>query len=351
MSDDRNGDTPPSSDDDAGSPNAGDDDGQSSEYSDADLGKLKRWLPKSLREFDTTIKNIFVALRRGVGATFNSPDELRERANASAEARVIEATADGLARVAEATADKAIEEIKSAGGNPALALRSVQRVNEEVIRAQQNRERIASMVLEEIPLQHGSSDASKLVDDDWLTIFWNLAEKKSNAEIQRLYAKILTGEACNPGSFSPLTLVVLSTMTRKIAEQFEKFCRLSICEREQTAFTVFHWGLGENPLNPLIEFGISFDLIRSLIEHGLAADIASLKFLPEESPADWDIGGHATIAEFDQKSGDLEIVPFTNAGFELRRLIALTPNPEYMPVLLDHLESQGYNISFVTTSN
>lgn len=64
--------------------------------------------------------------------------------------------------------------------------------------------------------------------DDWLNFFADVAAQKSSHEMQHLMGRILAGEIRQPGSFSPLTIHALATLTQPIAKKFERLCEAAI---------------------------------------------------------------------------------------------------------------------------
>ena len=76
------------------------------------------------------------------------------------------------------------------------------------------------------PLQDEAADAD--ISADWLNYFSDIAAQKSDPEMQRLMGRILAGEIRKPGSFSPMTINVLSTLTPAIAQKFEQLCSVTV---------------------------------------------------------------------------------------------------------------------------
>ena len=66
------------------------------------------------------------------------------------------------------------------------------------------------------------------IEDDWLHLFMDKARLISNSEVQKLWGKILAGEANKPGSISRQLLNILSYMDKENAENFTNICRFVI---------------------------------------------------------------------------------------------------------------------------
>lgn len=82
--------------------------------------------------------------------------------------------------------------------------------------------RLETILGETAPMLEESADPNA-IDDDWLIYHLEKARLVSNADMQRLWAKVLAGEANKPGSFSKRSLDFLSTLERREAEAFTKF--------------------------------------------------------------------------------------------------------------------------------
>lgn len=94
----------------------------------------------------------------------------------------------------------------------------------------ENKAAAAQYALEELvkasPLKDEAPDAD--ISTDWLNYFSDIAAQKSDPDMQRLMGRILAGEIRKPGSFSPMTINVLSTLTPAVAQKFEQLCSIAI---------------------------------------------------------------------------------------------------------------------------
>jgi len=68
------------------------------------------------------------------------------------------------------------------------------------------------------------------INDDWLNIFSDHAERASSAQLQSLWARILAGEVRTPGSFSLPTLRFVAELDREIAVLFEKYVQYVVSD-------------------------------------------------------------------------------------------------------------------------
>jgi Protein of unknown function (DUF2806) len=114
-------------------------------------------------------------------------------------------------RIIDAAGSCLIDKIKE---DKALAERALEFSFGESVLKQKNREKIVTLAIEDLRSKttEGSADANSEIEDDWLSRFSELASHKSNAEIQSLWSKILSGKIRNPSSFSLQSLQLLSAL-------------------------------------------------------------------------------------------------------------------------------------------
>ncbi len=62
------------------------------------------------------------------------------------------------------------------------------------------------------------------MDDDWVANFFDKARLVSDAEMQSLWACVLSGEANGPGSYAKRTVNLIAELDKRDAEQFTRLC-------------------------------------------------------------------------------------------------------------------------------
>lgn len=67
--------------------------------------------------------------------------------------------------------------------------------------------------------------ASAAIEDDWLSSFFDKAKHVSRPEAQEIWARLLAGEAANPGAYSRRTINILSELEIKDAVLFQNLCK------------------------------------------------------------------------------------------------------------------------------
>jgi Protein of unknown function (DUF2806) len=95
---------------------------------------------------------------------------------------------------------------------------------------QDNREKIAKLALEDFTTKVAAQtiDATAEIDDDWLNSFSDLSSRKSDADIQTLWARILSGKIRQPNSFSLKSLELLAALDTRDAHLIHEVLSYSI---------------------------------------------------------------------------------------------------------------------------
>ncbi|MFW3441403.1 DUF2806 domain-containing protein [Aliarcobacter butzleri] len=111
--------------------------------------------------------------------------------------------------------------------------RALNRLVNEEIKKQENIENITEKSF--TSLEENATPEN--IENDWLSNFFDKCKLISDNEMQSLWAKILAGEANNPGTYSKRTIEFMATMDKIDAELFNKLA-------------IFCWNF--NSLQPII---------------------------------------------------------------------------------------------------
>jgi len=197
-------------------------------------------------------------------------------------------------------------------------------------------------------------------DHDWTARFFNDVQDVSSEEMQTLWAKILAGEVQRPGSTSIRTLSILRNLDKETATLFERFC--SACVSLQPDKRVFIDArvpsLGGRPgENALQKYGLSYDLLNVLNEHGLIISDYNSWFdyricigfsVPESQVARIPFsyqGRYWILVSTSQRDADTEFrlsgVALTRSGRELSRVVDIQSMEEYTQDLKAFFESKS----------
>jgi hypothetical protein len=128
-----------------------------------------------------------------------------------------------IRRIAAAEADaeriKAVANIEISE----MQAKALHRLAVEEAQKQENMEAITAKALPQLKPGARPED----MDRDWITNFFDKARLYTAEDMQLLWAKVLAGEANNPGSFSRRTVNLLGSMDRHDADAFTTMCRFS----------------------------------------------------------------------------------------------------------------------------
>ena len=125
-----------------------------------------------------------------------------------------------IVRVAKAEAEASRVQAESQIQVTDLHRRAMYRFLEEEAKKQSNIEAITQNAL---PLLEDKS-APQNVADDWITNFFDKSRIVSDGDMQKLWSRVLAGEANAPGAFAKRTVNLLADLDKIDAELFTKLC-------------------------------------------------------------------------------------------------------------------------------
>lgn len=226
----------------------------------------------------------------------------------------------------------------------------------DFVSKQVNRESILRLTVQEFEQMHTMGDSDEEIDDDWLATYSELAGRKSNSEVQQIFAKILAGEIRKPGSFSPMTLHILSTLTPDVAKTFERFCNLCVVFEPDGDLTPaafiphapFPDFLNEGIPNHGVSYGDllvlqQYSLLFSNLSAGIRNDL-SHQFEIE-------LGGkryRPTKIDTNSPLSITSIAPLSISGCELRKIISIQTPIDYIDKQLEYFSSLGIDMTEVS---
>ena len=255
--------------------------------------------------------------------------------------------------------------------NPEYARVAVQKFGQRVLREQVNLDMISSRALSELRDagesndQSGPEESGDTINDDWLNAFETEARLKSTEEMQAFFGKILAGEIKKPGSFSTRTIKILGSLDQNVASSFATLCSssISILGRNTTVPS-----LGGKPgKNALEKYGLNFDTLNLLNEHGLViSDYNSWReivpFMAHPSTEQLAIcipltyqGRHWSLIPKSTSGIGMKLriegVALTRCGGELSNIVKVEPKDEYTQALAQWLEKKGFRMVEVDDGN
>ena len=123
-----------------------------------------------------------------------------------------ESEADRIRTISEAETEIEVNDLRSRA--------AARFINEEMT----NQANIESIVQKAIPHLNDNT-APEDIEDDWITNHLDRCRIVSDGEMQEFWARILAGQANNPGSFSRKTVNLVADLDKRDAELFTSLCR------------------------------------------------------------------------------------------------------------------------------
>lgn len=284
----------------------------------------------NLKDVSEPINKLIEAVGGAIGALYE-PTALRRRAKAEADASLVKAVAD--------------LKIQS------LTDRAEERRRVRILRQQSNIESIVSKSTSLLPEKCKSQGK---VNEDWVYEFFDSCQNCSDENLQVIWAKILSGEIDEPGSFSRRALHTVKVMSAEEANLFTRYC--SYCwelryDKDKSMVGIFqHYKNGEsdNHAGSRLDHALrSFDLTTKdqHILHTLG--LISLGTIVESGSQDSFVLNYddLTYAATPREIGvSLEIAPLSELGAELFPICGASPEKEYMDTIFEYLDLSGYDV-------
>jgi hypothetical protein len=296
---------------------------------------------KGFEKFAGVAKNLIKAISRGLGSLYEPVARVRDaKADRAVAIERMQTLIDITQKRIELTELRRRLGVDQERLQDSQIDRALSYLAEDLVRTQRNRESTIEAVAIELNSSHPERDTDAEIDDDWLTKFWKLAENISHEAIKSFFARLLVREASKPGTISPLTLNVLSTLMPQIARRFEHFCRLSI-RSENDVYVIHPEVFPFQNIGPLEKFGVSLDDLYEFESFGLlrSAETIMLNFGKDEGVAPTPINYAGIPGTLNFYGHQLRLLKFTRAGAELRELLPLLPRPEYTAALKQKLKT------------
>ena len=251
--------------------------------------------------------------------------------------------------------------------DPEYARVAVQKFGQRVLREQINLDLITQKAAIELQSasdssdQRGADESGDTINDDWLNTFETEARQISTEEMQAYFGKVLAGEITKPGSYSRRTVKILGSLDHNVATHFVRLSSMCISIQSQAVrVPSLDGNAGENALE---EYGLDFDTLNLLNEHGLVISVynSQLTFTPCVAfPAVSGLGQQAICIAWsyqgkhwilmpmsnDSVGKKLEVsgVALTQSGRELFKIVQVEPIDEYSKALARFLEGKGFRM-------
>lgn len=169
-----------------------------------------------------------------------------------------------------------IDEIKNSNDPPLVKAAKISSAN-KIIKEYKNQVDIVEIALQNIT----NSNRINEVDDDWLTLFMDMAKNISSKEFQLIWGKILAEECNEPGCIPKGALFILQRMDKDDASKLAKLASITvnICGEDTPYIINSVFVDNYNDSNIYKTIGITFDDLTQLealgiikIDLGIAGD-------------------------------------------------------------------------------
>ncbi len=293
------------------------------------------------------------------------------RARREAEALRIstQGEADSMRIIAEAQAN-ARSLLVSSDSTVSGELDLTQTVNQRIQFQEEKRQRNIAAVVRRAADELGDKEVPDSdTDHDWAARFFSDVQDVSSEEMQVLWAKVLAGEVERPGSTSFRTMNILKNLDSQTASIFRRLSSARMTPQigvrgggvmEPTG-NEFVLSLGGSAArNSLEKYGLSFNTLNRLNEHGLIIPEYNSQLMhkildsgPNRSPR-WTSMAHGfqgrswVLVPIDNRQGDqtieLSVVLLTNSGMELAKVVDVETMPEYQEAVADYFAKNGFRM-------
>jgi len=180
------------------------------------------------------------------------------------------------------------------------------------------------------------------VENDWITNFFDKCRLISDDEMQRLWSRVLAGEANSPGTYSKRTVNFLSDLDKSDAELFTRLCGFGWAVREVVPL------IYDEQTEIYNKQGINFVTLIHLESIGLIQfQQLGFKFLKLPKRLGVMYYGVPVVLELPKDSDnslDVGKVLLTKIGKELAPISGSKPVEGFFDFVFEKLKSQGYII-------
>ncbi|MEP2770599.1 MAG: DUF2806 domain-containing protein [Fulvivirga sp.] len=297
-----------------------------------DKGLLE--LIKSIPIPDIVKNNAITALAKGIGNIIKSASDIPVSYFNSISSE-IKAKSDARIKLINSSSDEAAKLFKT---DSDLANRALNYFGSRIVEEQLNRESVALKTIDNLNKKSGIESNNKKIDPDWIAQFWRLAETKTKHDVQEILANILTKEIVSPNSVSPNTLQLLTILTSDIGSAFQRLCNISI-DDGQRCFVVHPNVFAFQNIGPLNDYEVTYDDLFELDGANLirSAETLMLNYSKSDKEEYEVVDFAGQPYELDVSGKQLHLIQFTKSGRELRNLMDLTPNKEYLKSIIEKL--------------
>lgn len=243
---------------------------------------------------------------------------------------------------AEAVKIEALSKIEISG----IEKKALDRMIQEETKKQENIDSVIKAACENL-----SSNANpSMMDEDWISHFFEKCKIVSNVQMQSVWAKLLATEANCPGSISKKTIELVNTLDKNDAILFTNFCTFIISDVNKQIFPLIM-----NTENPVYtSMGINFESLNHLEYLGLITFNSLSGFILNISASNLVMYYYGTPVKFTfQNPSNNQFGPsfalLTKSGKELALISGSKPNHEFLKYFLEEMNKKNIKSETIAT--
>lgn len=294
-------------------------------------------VPMGTKHISNTAKDLINKISSAIGVYYE-PTRIVREARAKAEAKIITANADAEAkRLATLAKIDLQNEIKQ---------RALERLVQQEVRKQANIEAITDKAIKFLPDDARPSE----LDEDWIVHFFKQCENVSNAEMQALWANLLSGEATKPGAFSKRTVDFVASLDTKEAKLICNFCQFLWMDIDPHETTYFPLIYGDK-LEYYKDKGLTFSSLQFLDSIGFisyySGPISTIQINYDEARKTLSYHGKRVTIEFPSLSSfhiAAGTATLTRIGEELAPICMVNGHEDFFDLVVTRWRSAGITV-------
>ncbi len=190
--------------------------------------------------------------------------------------------------------------------------------------------------------QNFENSSETIVDQDWMSEFFNISQDCSNETMQYLWAKILANEVDVPGSFSRRTLHALKLLESEEAAIFNLLCNClwTTYPGDTRSDKVLFKNSNNEGKYSDATWGFDSHMLQHLEDLGLVHTTYMILEKDNEIPVQYFDKHH--VLKTDQNAVEIEIVRLSSIGEELYEIVSTTKNFSYYEHTIGFMKSLEY---------
>ncbi len=232
-----------------------------------------------------------------------------------------------------------------------LTERAKLRLFKTELRRQYNLEKIGEETIKILP----ESASPNKINIDWLHHFGTCAQDVGEDDLRKIWARILSEEATNPGKISKRTLEYLKNFTAKDCELFEKLLPFLFTDESENKYFLFRSKSSPTRFNEFAEssfieekYGFSYlDYIHLKNIGIITSENTALNIdYPEDEEKITYFDTELTIQNPQRGKIDINsLFLLTEVGCQLADVIKTEKNEQYLAESIESLESLGLEVN------